>query len=209
MDQVTKGWNKSDINVFWGEIAPCDHLVQIYENDKSFLDTLEGFVAGGFVAGDGVILIATQNHLDVINHSLLGRGFDLEQLRSDDKYIPLDAHRVLEEFIVNEWPDELLFNTCIDEVIKRASANGRKVRAFGEMVAVLWARGQNGATVQLENLWNNLHTKEKFSLYCAYPKSGFTQNANDSIHDICCAHSKIIHGSASGASEIYYRESSS
>jgi len=39
--------------VFWGEIAPCEHLVQIYDNDGAFLDSLEGFVAGGLRAGDG------------------------------------------------------------------------------------------------------------------------------------------------------------
>jgi hypothetical protein len=35
------------IEAFWGEIAPSEHLVQIYESDSAFTDTLEGFVAGG------------------------------------------------------------------------------------------------------------------------------------------------------------------
>jgi hypothetical protein len=26
--------------IFWGEIAPCDHLVQIYEEEGAFLDAL-------------------------------------------------------------------------------------------------------------------------------------------------------------------------
>ena len=37
----------SGIEVFWGEIPPCDHLIQIYNDDAVFLDTLEGFAAGG------------------------------------------------------------------------------------------------------------------------------------------------------------------
>jgi hypothetical protein len=24
-------WENSNVQIFWGEIAPCDHLVQIYE----------------------------------------------------------------------------------------------------------------------------------------------------------------------------------
>ena len=46
-------------DVFWGEISPCEHLVQIYLDDSAFLDSLEGFVAGGLLAGDAVILIGT------------------------------------------------------------------------------------------------------------------------------------------------------
>ena len=32
--------------VFWGEIAPCEHLVQIYEESGVFLDSLEGIRRG-------------------------------------------------------------------------------------------------------------------------------------------------------------------
>ena len=35
-----------ETKVFWGEMSPCDHLVQIYQDDEILLDSLEGFVAG-------------------------------------------------------------------------------------------------------------------------------------------------------------------
>ncbi len=53
--------------------------------------------------------------------------------------------------LVNNWPDENLFFEFITTLLKRVQQNNRKVRAFGEMVAVLWEQGFNGATVQLEN----------------------------------------------------------
>ncbi len=37
-------WTVASEQIFWGEIAPCDHVVQIYENDEAFLDMLKGFV---------------------------------------------------------------------------------------------------------------------------------------------------------------------
>jgi hypothetical protein len=198
-------WKNSNVKVFWGEIAPCDHVVQIYEDDKCFLDTLEGFCGNGLLSGDSVVIIATQEHLNNLNERLLKQGFDLEKLMSIDQYIPLVAEETLAKFMVNNWPDEKLFNECISGVIERATANDRKVRAFGEMVALLWVQGLNGATVQLENLWNQLHSNEQFSLYCAYPKSGFTQSAADSIDKICQTHSKVIDGQAHPATEIYFR----
>ncbi|MGZ4054290.1 MAG: MEDS domain-containing protein [Bacteroidia bacterium] len=198
-------WKNSNIQVFWGEIAPCDHLVQIYENDKYFLDTLEGFAGCGLISGDSVVIIATKTHLRELDQRLRKQGFDLDNLIKENQYIPLDAHEALAQFMVNKWPDETRFNHFISKLLGRAKHDNRKVRAFGEMVAVLWEQGHNGATVQLENLWHQLHSQDKFSLYCAYPKSGFTQNTNNSLDKICNTHSKIIDGQSRPSTEIYYQ----
>lgn len=123
---------------------------------------------------------------------------------ANDLYIPLEANEILSKFMVNGWPDENLFNDCISGILSLARKNDRNVRAFGEMVAILWEQGNNGATVRLENLWHNLHSMDKFSIYCAYPKSGFTRNYSDSISEICKAHSKIIDGQNRPSTEIYY-----
>jgi hypothetical protein len=198
-------WEKSKVQVFWGEIAPCDHVVQIYETDDTFLTTLENFTAGGLEAKESVIIIGTEVHLNEINQRLINRGFNIDHLKMSNQYFPLDASQTLAKFMVRDWPDEDLFYKCINEVIDKASKGGRKVRAFGEMVAILWAEGKNGATVRLENLWNELHSKNNFSLYCAYPKAGFTQNPHDSVNTICQAHSKILKDDFSSTTHIYYR----
>ena len=201
-------WKNSNIQVFWGEIAPNQHSVQIYETDKYFFDTLEGFVGCGFLSGDSVVIIATSSHIALLNERLRKQGFDLEAMKATDQYITIDANEVLSKFLVNDWPDEKLFNELVTQIISRAKKNDRKVRAFGEMVALLWEQGLNGATVHLENLWHELHRKESFTIYCAYPKSGFTQDVNHSIDTICKTHSKIIDGQDRPSTEIYYRNAS-
>ena len=107
--------------------------------------------------------------------------------------------------MVKGWPDDQLFGEHITQIISRATKNNRKVRAFGEMVAVLWQQGLSGATVRLEHLWCRLHHQRQFSLYCAYPKNGFTQSVGDSLNIICKTHSKIIDGQIRPSTEIYYR----
>jgi hypothetical protein len=67
------------------------------------------------------------------------------------RYIPLVGEETLECFRANDWPDENLFMTAITEVIQIAKKDGRRVRAFGEMVATLRAQGHIGATVRLEH----------------------------------------------------------
>ncbi len=200
-------WKKANTDIFWGEIAPCDHILQIYENDEIFLDTLTRFIGGGINTGDSSIIISTQNHLDAVNNGLKNHGINVDALISDNSFIPLNAQETLSKFMINGWPDEYLFNQTVSQLLKKAQgANKRKVRAFGEMVAILWAQGYNGATVQLEHLWNNFCQKEAFCLFCAYPKSGFTDDMSDSLNNICSAHAKIIKGSQKHLSEIFYKE---
>jgi hypothetical protein len=178
--------------VFWGEMAPCEHLVQFYEDDSLFLDTLEGFVADGLLAGEGVVVIATTRHLSALNRALVKRDPRLTRAMDCDQYLSLDAEAMLSLFMVNGWPDDELFNQFVSGILKRASAGGRRVRAFGEMVALLWAQGNCGATVRLEHLWHELCEEQEFMLFCAYPKTGFTRDTQDSMREICDAHSRVI-----------------
>jgi hypothetical protein len=178
--------------VFWGEVFPSEHFVQIYDDDSGFMDTLEAFINDGLQADDGVVVIATPTHLSALETRLERYGLDLNEFRAQDRYIGLEAEQVLPRFMVNGWPDDARFKQVIADLITRARGEGRKVRAFGEMVAVLWARGDQGATVRLEHLWNNLCQTETFSLFCAYPRAGLTRDLSKSIREICAAHSRVL-----------------
>jgi hypothetical protein len=167
-------------------------MVQFYENDGVFLDTLEGYVLGGLRAGEAVIVIATRPHIDSLERRLTRQGADLAAARAGDQFIVVEAEKVLDRFMINQWPDDALFHEFVGELLGRAKAGGRRVRAFGELVAVLWARGCSGATVRLEHLWHRLCAEHSFNLFCAYPRIGFTQDAEDSIREICAQHSRLI-----------------
>ena len=204
----SEDWQKSNLQVFWGEIAPCNHVVQIYEDDHIFLNSLEGFVGSGLIAGDSIIIIATKEHLRAIENRLNKQGFNISALSLENRYMRLEAEEALQKFMIDGWPDEVLFFEFITSLLKKAQKNHCRVRAFGEMVALLWQQGLNGATVQLENLWNRLHENDEFTLFCAYPKVGFTQDMNLSIETICSAHTKVIDGNPRPSTEIYYKTAS-
>jgi hypothetical protein len=193
-------------DIFWGEIAPSDHVVQIYESDHIFLDALTGFVGGGVNSGDSVIVIATEAHLLALYKRLrTSYGLHVDSLIAEGLYIPLSAEATLAKFMVNNWPDEALFMQTVSQLIERAGKKNRRIRAFGEMVAILWAQGHYGATVQLEHLWNRFCKTAEFCLFCAYPKSGFTEDMNTSIMDICGCHSRILEGRESSVTHVGYR----
>jgi hypothetical protein len=179
-------------SVFWGEIAPCEHVAQFYEHDTVLIDTLTGFIGAGLKAGESAIVISTAAHLKALDEGLQDAGVDVVSALIEHRYIALLAEEALTRFMVKGWPDDDLFANFVTEVITRARASGRRVRAFGEMVALLWARGDVAATVRLEHLWNQRCKAEEFSLFCAYPKAGFTKDTSKSIREICEAHSKVI-----------------
>jgi hypothetical protein len=178
--------------IFWGEIAPSEHIAQFYENDNVLVDTLTGFVGGGLNAGESSIVIATPDHLAALNRRLVDSSVDLTRAIAEDRYIALDAETSLARFMIDQMPDEDLFRVFVEELMRRGTTNNRRVRAFGEMVALLWARGDAAATVRLEFLWNRICENGSFSLLCAYPKAGFTEDPTRSMANICAAHSRIV-----------------
>ncbi len=91
-------------------------------------------------------------------------------------------------------PDPQRFADVVGGMLARLGG-GRRVRAFGEMVALLWAEGNGRGAVRLEELWNELAERYCFSLYCAYPISGFRGEVHgQSFADICTKHHRVIPG---------------
>jgi hypothetical protein len=184
--------SESASNIFWGEIAPSEHIAQFYDHDSVLMDALEGFIGGGLKTGESAIVIATPEHVGTLDARLAASGVDVATARLHDRYITLDAEQALDKFMSKGWPDDKLFAAFVTELIERASAANRRVRAFGEMVALLWARGDCAATIRLEHLWHEMCKSQAFSLFCAYPKTGFTESPVKSIEEICAAHSRLI-----------------
>ena len=53
------------------------------------------------------------------------------------------------------------------------------LRAYGEMVDVLWRRGEKSAALRLEELWNELQARRSFTLLCAYAMGKFYKEPAD------------------------------
>src|SRR5208282_3827630 len=74
-----------------------------------------------------------------------------------------------------------------------AAGGNRRIAAFGEMVFLLWAKGNAEAALRLEQLWNDLAKSHALSLRCAYPMSGFDREEHSDVFlKICAEHSHVI-----------------
>lgn len=176
----------------WGPLAPCDHVLQVYDDDAALLDSLEGYAVDGLDAGEGVLVVATAPHRESFVRGLAARGVDVEAATAADRLILVSAQEMLDRIMLHGSPDESLFETVAGELLARARGEGRRVRAFGEMVALLWARGNQPAAIRLECLWNRAIRREGFPLFCAYPRFGFTEELVLSVDAVCSAHTRIV-----------------
>jgi hypothetical protein len=80
----------------------------------------------------------------------------------------------------------------IGQLIRQATGTGRRVRVFGEIVALLWDAGQVTAAIELERLWNELGRQYPFSLFCAYPAHSVTDDHLGAFAEVCHLHAEVI-----------------
>ena len=169
------------------------HSVHFYDRPSSLIDRVCEYVRDGFRSGDAAIIICTPEHLQSIDACLGARGFDVAALRENGQYVALDAAGTLEQFIVDGRPDRNRFSDVVGGQLLRTHATYPRVRAFGEMVALLWAQGKSQAALELEDLWNELLGHHPFSLMCAYSLDVLGKPANlQTVVDIAKLHGKVI-----------------
>src|ERR1700687_1699388 len=180
-----------------GYTSHSDHIVHFYVDDSSFLDGLSRSIATALDAGESAVAIATKAPGDGLARRLRAAGLDIARAIETGRYIPLDAEETLSKFMLEGWPDAARFSELVGGVMERAksAAQGadRRVFAFGEMVALLWAEGKSGSALQLERLWNELAKRHSFTLRCAYPMTAFDREEHGGAFlKICAEHSTVI-----------------
>ena len=170
-----------------------EHVVQFYEADAPLLDSLTGFIGGGLAAGGAGIVVATPEHREGLEQRLRAAGIDLDAARAAEAYVSLDAADTLASIVVDGVPDEGRFAEVIGRRVAAAARGGRRVRVFGEMVGLLLSRGQAGATIRLEELWNELRRTHAFRLFCAYPLAQLEGSGlAHPTAEVCSLHSRVV-----------------
>lgn len=195
-------WLKANIQKFWTEVAPCDQIVQVYENETVFYNTLEGFAGDGILKKEKVIIIASPEHLQYLEHRMRIQKFDIDQLRKDNLYVTLDAENSLSLFSSG---NKLNQDKFLDFILPLVQGKYGRVRIFSEMVAILWSKGALEARQTLVGFWKDLLNKDCYCIYCAYPKSAFLPGKETEIKAICDSYSKVIDGHSRPSTEIYYK----
>jgi MEDS: MEthanogen/methylotroph, DcmR Sensory domain len=157
------------------EAAPSEHIVQLYQ-DQDFLNrAVCRFAGAALAAGEGLILVPTLEHWNAIRPRLENEGVNVERARKNGQLTVVDADEFLPTFMRNAMPDSPIFLGLAADVIGEARAEGRfhKVRWWGEMVNVLWERGDVAASMHLEDLFDQLAHQHDIAIFCSFLMDNF------------------------------------
>lgn len=173
--------------------GPRDHVVHFYRSKEELATQAGSYLAEAIQSGGVAIVIASEKHQLAFERRLAEAGIDVSAARVSGAWLVVDAEEALSQFTVNDKPEVGRFDAVIGKLIRQAVGSGRPVRAYGEMVAMLWEAGLLTAAIELEELWNELIRKEKFALLCAYP-AGPTAGEQHSaaFTEVCRLHAAIV-----------------
>lgn len=177
---------------FGSEIPDESHFVRFYEQDDRLLREVSEFFEQALRAGGTAVMIATPEHRAIVTAQLQRLQDEQNKTLQPHCFVALDAEETLSKFLVDGRPDRELFNTVIGPIIEHSVARGGPIHAFGEMVALLCARGQYDDAIYLEALWNELSAQHVFRLFCAYPTHLFASSDHiAAFQKVCGAHNHI------------------
>jgi hypothetical protein len=155
--------------------GPRDHVVQLYQ-DQDFLNRAVCRFAGAALAnGEGLILVPTAEHWNAFRPRLEAEGVDVRAAQARGQLTVVDADETLPRFMGKTLPDAPVFLGLAGEIVRRTRAAGSypKVRWWGEMVNVLWERGDVAASMNLEDLFDRVAREQDIAIFCSFVMDNF------------------------------------
>ena len=168
-----------------------EHHVQLFDSSKSLADTVSAFLAAGLNRHENAMIVATPQHRELLARRLADLGWNVRTLIAANRLVVADAAQTLQTFMRNDIPSPIAFDEVVGTMVQRL-ANGKRVWIYGEMVDVLAARGNLRAATMLEEMWNLMGQRERFTLFCGYASAHFGDHRTAaSLAEICAAHDHV------------------
>ena len=115
------------------------HEVVAYDDPGALAWRAARFVAGSLADGVPVVMVGRPSHRRAIEDLLADRGADPVRAIREGSLVSLDADATMSSLIVDGRPDPRRFAEIVASVVP---THGGPVSAYGEMVAILWERGE-------------------------------------------------------------------
>jgi MEDS: MEthanogen/methylotroph, DcmR Sensory domain len=178
--QVDGGWRCEPWEQLVVDASPHDHIVQLYQDHDFLKSAVCRYIGAGLANGDRIILFPTLTHWNAFRQRLETDGVNVQAARERRQLTVVDANEILPRFMRDAMPDPQVFNAVIGDVFRQACAGGsyQKLRAWGELVNVLWERGDVAASMNLEDLFDQLNKKIGIAMFCSYVMDNF----NGDVH---------------------------
>lgn len=176
-------------------LEPHNHVVEFYHGDEDLGRSAGRYILEALKACEPVVVFATDEHIRLFEREVARGGIAVGRARSEGMWVAAGVAEIIPQFLVDGRVDRNRFDSVVGGLIRELSGRGSPVRAFGEMVSVLWAAGQVPAAMAVEQAWNQLGESLNFSIFCAYPKRSLAApGAAPYLDGVFRAHSAVVGG---------------
>jgi PAS domain S-box-containing protein len=182
------------------------HVLQLHGGDGASLTRSVGrYLSEGLAQGDSLLVIAASTQRQAFVQEITAAGYDAGTAVRDRRLLLLDAEETLARFLVNGEPNWERFVETIEAAIGELEpqADRSRIRAYGEMVDLLWNAGQLSAAIRLEEFWSTLVASMGFKLFCAYSIDIFGEEFQaPAVKELLRAHTHVVPCGQNGSVEI-------
>jgi len=173
---------------------PDGHLVQVYQEDAdaALIANVGRYLREGLRNGEALMVVANRRHREAFQKEI---GSDAGRATF------IDSGEMLARLMTRGQPDWARFEAEIGGAVQgiRQAVAGGGLRAYGDMVNLLWKSRQHASAIRLEQFWNKLLSRGYFSLYCAYSIDIFGTDFREAALDgILATHTHLIPAETNG-----------
>lgn len=176
--------------------GPCSHVVQLYGDDVLLLRQKVGqFIGEGLALGEPALVIAGPRNRDAFICQLSEDGHDPITAIRTGQLVLIDAATLLGQMMVGGKLAWEAFDLSAGAAVRalRISTGAPRMRAYGEMVGLLWQAGRAPDAAILEDFWNRLLAESDVSLFCGYPIDLMDPTLDaDALQPLIDAHTHLV-----------------
>ena len=173
------------------EVEPQQHAVIVVVGDEELVSHVAAYAVEGLALGEHVVLVLTPAHAASLAVALAEQGTDLATASAAGDVQVLDAADTLATFFDGTL-DVAGARATLAAAVDTGTSGGRRLRAFGEMVNLLWDAGHAEHALTLEALWNELAQTRTFRLLCGYTTSALQAHPRlADVDGVCRLHSEL------------------
>jgi hypothetical protein len=166
-----------------------NHRLQLFDSPETLAASVSSFLIDGYNNGGNLLIAAKPRHRTDILAELRRAGCFVDNASSNQRLVALDAGEILERITRNGAVEERLFRGLASNIVERLVSTG-PLFVYGEVVELLAEQEDFIGARRLEEMWNRLGEKFRFSLLCGYSSAHFTgRAARTPLKEICATHS--------------------
>ena len=189
----SSGWPLRSTFQALEHVTDTEHLVQVYETEPYLVTCVTRFVRDTLRRGGGAIVVATEEHRAAIEEALDNEELSVAAAKRRGKYVDLDARRTLDAVCFDGAADPERFRRIVGARLAELSRRWTHVRAFGEMVPLLWREGRHAAAHALEEQWQAARREHGFALLSGYPVDALADDfARAALARVCCTDARVL-----------------